>query len=74
MKLQIRTGEVANCGTYGGYQTHERLGQEACQPCQEARNAYMRNYRRRKGLTKSTLMPVETACPNCGHHLTEASA
>jgi ribosomal protein L32 len=72
MKLMHR--EVANCGTYGGYQTHKKLGQEPCLPCNEARNTYIREYRRRKGHTTSTLMPVDAQCPNCGHHITAGAA
>lgn len=72
MKFLYR--EVANCGTYGGYQTHRRIGEDPCDPCTKARNEYMRDYRRRNGHTTRTLMPVDMECPNCGHHLTEAAA
>jgi hypothetical protein len=72
MKLKIR--EVANCGTYGGFQTHQKLDQEPCGPCREARNTYIREYRRRNGHTKSTLVALDTQCPNCGHHITETAA
>jgi hypothetical protein len=72
MKLKFR--EVSNCGTYGGFQTHLRLGQDPCEPCREARNAYIREYRRDKGLTKSTLVALDAECPNCGHKITEAPA
>lgn len=72
MRTVIR--EVSNCGTYGGYNTHIQIGQKPCDSCREARNAYIRDYRRRKGLTKSTLVPVEMSCPNCGHHLAEGAA
>lgn len=72
--MQLKHRQVANCGTYGGYQTHTRLGQDPCTPCRQAHNTYMREYRRNKGLTKTTLMPINLECPNCGHHLTQATA
>jgi len=68
--MKIITREVANCGTYGGFQTHKKLGEEPCEPCREARTTYVREYRRRKGHTKSTLVPLSAECPNCGHGLT----
>lgn len=34
------------CGTYGGYQTHKRYGEEPCRPCRDASNAYARQYRK----------------------------
>jgi len=71
MKIKIR--EVSNCGTYGGFQTHQILGEDPCDPCREARNAYMRKYRRRKGQMKSTLMELDTQCPNCGHYIIAAA-
>lgn len=29
-----------NHGTYGGYQAHRRLGEDACAACLDANNAY----------------------------------
>jgi len=66
--------EVANCGTYGGYQTHIRLGIKPCGPCKTANSGYMRERRRMRGETKSTLVPLSAECPNCGHHINEEAA
>ena len=38
---------VPVCGTYGGFQRHERKGEDPCDSCRDARNAYMRDYRYR---------------------------
>lgn len=35
----------ATCGTYGGYQSHMRRAETACEPCRQARNAYARSRR-----------------------------
>jgi hypothetical protein len=32
-------------GTYGGAQQHAKRGEDLCDPCRAARNAYMRRYR-----------------------------
>ena len=37
----------AACGTYGGYQRHNRLGEEPCEPCRKANTEYNRNRRKR---------------------------
>lgn len=37
--------EPEPCGTYGAYQRHMKNGEEACEPCRIARNAYMANRR-----------------------------
>ena len=68
--MKIVTRSVTNCGTYAGFQTHKRIGEEPCIPCAEARNAYIREYRRRKGHTTSTLVALTAECPNCGHGIT----
>jgi hypothetical protein len=47
------------CGEYRGFQAHHKAGEDACGDCVEARNTYMRNYRRRTGLTKGTLYTPE---------------
>lgn len=36
-----------NCGTYGGYQTHRRRGEEPCGACRRAQADYMRARRTR---------------------------
>ena len=36
--------EVQPCGTYAGYQRHRLRGEEACEPCKEARRVYMRQW------------------------------
>lgn len=36
--LVVRT--LSPCGTYGGYQTHQRLGEPTCVPCRRANNDY----------------------------------
>lgn len=68
------TPQAAPCGTPGGYQTHHRRGTPPCTPCRDAQATYMREYRRRKGLTTSTLVPLKAECPNCGHHITQGAA
>jgi hypothetical protein len=35
-------------GTRGGYNRHRHLGQRACDACNDANNAYMREYYRAK--------------------------
>lgn len=37
---------VREHGTYGGAQQHAKRGEQLCASCREARNAYMRRYRR----------------------------
>lgn len=61
----------APCGTDAGWRRHRREGTDPCQPCRDAHSAYMRAYRRRTGLTTSTLVALDTQCPNCGHHIME---
>jgi len=36
------------CGTYAGYKKHRKAGEQLCQPCRLAMNAYRREYNRRK--------------------------
>ena len=72
--MKIIQREVTNCGTNAGYQAHRHLGQKPCIPCTDARAKYMREYRRRKGITERTLMPLELQCPNCYHHFTNEAA
>lgn len=35
---------TAECGTYGGYQRHNRHGEDACDPCKAANLAYTYEY------------------------------
>lgn len=58
-----------NCGTYSGFQAHKRRGELPCDPCRLARNEYVKWYRRNRGLTKASLVPITDTCGNCGHHL-----
>lgn len=41
------TEELASeaCGTYAGYQTHKRVGEEVCDACRHANSAYVRMWR-----------------------------
>lgn len=36
------------CGTNKGFNRHYRAGEEACEPCREARNAYDRTLKRKR--------------------------
>ncbi len=36
------------CGTYAGYKAHRKAGEQLCQPCRLAMNAYRREYDKRK--------------------------
>lgn len=36
---------AADCGTRAGYNAHKRRDEKPCDPCREAWNAYMRDYR-----------------------------
>jgi len=62
------------CGTYAGYSAHRRKNEKPCTDCSKAHTKYTREYRRSQGITKSTLVPLETECPNCGHHINEEAA
>jgi hypothetical protein len=35
------------CGTYAGWQAHQRAGVKACEPCRLARNEWTREHRRK---------------------------
>lgn len=47
------------CGEYRGFQAHKKHGEDPCADCVEGRNAYMRDYRRRTGLTTGSLYTDE---------------
>jgi site-specific DNA-cytosine methylase len=65
---------LQGCGTLGGHAVHRREGTKACEPCRTAYNAYKKMLRIAKGQTNSIRIPVDAACPNCGHHLAEVAA
>jgi hypothetical protein len=44
------------CGTYAGYSKHMRDHTPVCNPCQDARDQYMREWRQRQ--SRSALWPV----------------
>lgn len=49
---------MINHGTRGGYYAHRRLGKgdperEPCDPCREAINEYVREYRAKNGLARN---------------------
>jgi WhiB family redox-sensing transcriptional regulator len=46
------------CGTYKGYQSHHRRGEETCQPCRDAMAAHNR--------VKRALPPPPASTPQCG--------
>jgi hypothetical protein len=35
---------TAECGSYSGYTTHKARGEDACEPCLEAKRAYYRDW------------------------------
>jgi len=41
------------CGTYAGWNAHRYVGEQACDRCKRAHADYMRDYRLRKGITKT---------------------
>jgi DNA-directed RNA polymerase subunit RPC12/RpoP len=73
----VYAGNTLACGTEQGtdrgFQRHLRAREPACDPCKDAHSAYMRDYRRRKGLTTSTLVALDIQCPSCGHHILEGT-
>jgi hypothetical protein len=48
------------CGTYAGYQTHQRRGEPTCAECRAANAAYIRRYRRRRRLAEDADRADET--------------
>lgn len=55
-----------NHGTYGGAQTHQRRGEEACDECKAARAEYMRKHRQRPD---STHLPRQHAADRARREL-----
>ena len=46
------------CGTYAGWNQHQRRGEYACYPCKKARSEYARSRRHRNGESKGTWVYV----------------
>jgi hypothetical protein len=44
MSLNVKRRSVAECGTYAGWNAHQRLRTEVCQPCYEARKSYVKDW------------------------------
>jgi hypothetical protein len=53
---RTRVATLQPCGTPAAYARHIKRGEEPCDPCREANNAYARHYRRRRK-RKSTGRP-----------------
>ena len=49
---KIGRPQSAKCGTKPGYYRHKTNGEEPCQACRDAVNAYMRERRRAKKATR----------------------
>lgn len=47
-KEKIPAVHRGRCGTNAGYRAHTRRGEEVCDECREAQNAYMREYRAKR--------------------------
>ena len=57
--------ELEPCGTEGAFKRHQRAGEEPCQPCRDAHNAWKREYEREYRRQKREQAEPETmAC--CG--------
>ena len=55
---QPPAGGPGKCGTYAGWNQHQRRDEEPCDPCREANRIYMREYRKdliRRGLPIQSL-------------------
>lgn len=66
-RTSTRRSEV-QCGTNGGFQRHYRQGEEACEPCKEAKREYNRGYRP-KNTTPRELKPCGTRAAYQRHKL-----
>lgn len=44
---------MINHGTRGGYYAHRRLDDPPCQPCKDAINEYVKEYRSKNGLKRN---------------------
>lgn len=52
---------MSTCGTYAGWNTHQRNGTPTCLPCHDARRDYMRAWRIRTGRVHEIRIPVDLA-------------
>jgi hypothetical protein len=46
------------CGTYAGYNRHNRLGEDQCGPCRAAATEYVRDWRYRTSRVKARLIGI----------------
>lgn len=46
------------CGTYAGWNQHQRFYEYPCQPCSKANVAHTRSWRIRSGRTKEIRIPI----------------
>lgn len=51
------------CGTTKGWNQHQRQGEYQCDDCKQAKTDYTREWRRRTGRTKFTLVPINNVTP-----------
>jgi hypothetical protein len=51
------------CGTTKGWNAHQFNGEYQCDPCKQAKTDYTREWRRRTGRTKYTLVPINWETP-----------
>jgi len=49
------------CGTYAGYNQHNKDGTPVCDECRAAATAYMADWRRRTGRITHELVPVTSS-------------
>jgi hypothetical protein len=61
------------CGTLAGVKAHQRNGEPACPDCNDANNAYMRDYRRHR-MGRGIPFPVEAPRHDVGLGATIARA
>lgn len=50
---------AGECGTYAGYATHRRRGEDACRPCQAAAVAYAKRHRHDRLHARRRTVPAE---------------
>jgi len=53
-----------NHGTYGGWTTHKKRGQDPCKDCHRAFLEYQEAYRRKKGIQPRVKKPIEHGTAN----------
>jgi hypothetical protein len=46
------------CGTYAGWNWHQRHGSPVCGLCAAANRDYMREWRRKRGVSAAVLVPL----------------